>query len=182
MSNLKKIILFVLNILNVYSTSRKYWILLIISVIYLECVAIFLQNVLSLKPCILCIYQRCALYGIAIAGLIATISPNYILLRMLSIFIWIYSAGKGFFLAKEQINLQLYPSPFSKCDLFVTFPQWLPLNKWFPIIFDTNHNDCSIHKWYFLSLETSQWMLIIFSIYFIIGFFVCVSQIIKIKS
>lgn len=170
-----------LNFFNICSKSRKYWILLVLSVLILECIAFFFQHFLSLKPCILCIYQRCALYGIAIAGLIAAIFPSYIIIRISSIFIWMYSAWKGLLFAKEQTNMRLYPSPFSKCDLFVKFPNWLPLNKWWPAMFDA-YGDCATHTWYFLSLEISQWMFIIFIHYLILASLTCFAQFINIKK
>lgn len=164
-----------LKFLNICSKSRKFWIILVFSIITIESITFILQYVLSLKPCILCIYQRCSLYGIAIAGLIAIINPPYIFLRLSAILIWIYSAWKGLLLAKEQINIQLYPSPFFKCDLFIKFPKCLPLNKWWPSMFEA-YGDCSSYTWNFLSLEISQWMFIIFINYLIIGLLICLSQ------
>ncbi|MFN6881434.1 disulfide bond formation protein B, partial [Proteus mirabilis] len=37
--------------------------------------------------------------------------------------------------------------------------------------------DCSVSQWRFLSLEMPQWMLIIFSAYFIVGLLVLISQV-----
>ncbi|WP_159715330.1 disulfide bond formation protein DsbB [Blochmannia endosymbiont of Camponotus nipponensis] len=169
-----------LDFLNICSKTRKYWILLTLTVISLELIALYLQHVILIKPCVLCVYQRCALGGIGIAGLIATIAP-FTSLRFFAILIWIYSAWKGLLLAKEYTNIQLHPTPFFMCDLFVKFPHWLPLNKWWPAVF---HADgiCTEYKWYFLSLEISQWMLIIFSNYLIIALFVALSQIIDLKK
>lgn len=170
-----------LNFLNICSKSRKYWILLVFSIIILECIALYLQHSLLLDPCILCIYQRCALYGIAIAGLIAIISPSYIFIRLFAILIWIYSAGKGLSLSKEQTDMQLHPSPFAKCDLFVKFPNWLPLNQWWPAMFDA-YGDCTAQTWYLLSLEISQWMWIIFINYLILALLTCFAQFINFKK
>lgn len=167
-----------LKFLNICSKSKNYWIILICSVISLECTALFLQYIALLKPCVLCIYQRCALFGIAIAGLFAIISPSCIFLRNFAILIWIYSAWKGLLFAKEQTNMQLYPSPFLKCDLFIKFPRWFPLNQWWPSMFDAC-GDCTAYTWYFLSLEISQWMFIIFINYLIIGLLTCLAQFIK---
>lgn len=167
-----------LNFLNVCSKSRKYWIILIFSIIILEYISFFLQHTLLLKPCILCIYQRCALYGIAISGLFAIISPSCKFLRIFAILLWIYSSWKGLSLANQQINVQLHPSPFFKCELFIKFPHWFPLNKWWPSMFEA-YGDCNTHTWQFLSLEISQWMFIIFINYLILGLLMCLSQFIK---
>ncbi|URJ31152.1 disulfide bond formation protein DsbB [Blochmannia endosymbiont of Camponotus sp.] len=166
-----------LHFLNICSKSRKCWGFLIFTIINLELIALYLQHIVLIKPCVLCIYQRCALCGIGIAGLIAIPAPSFAPLRLFAISIWSYSAYKGLLLAKKYIDIQLNPSPFSTCDLFVKFPNWLPINRWWPTIFDANGN-CSEYKWYFLSLEISQWMLIIFSSYFLIALLMGISQII----
>lgn len=164
-----------LNSLYIYSQTRKFWIILIFSALILESISILIQYTFSLKPCILCIYQRCALFGIIIAGIISSINPNTYL-RFFGMFIWIYSAIKGLIFSKEHIVMTLYPSPFLTCDLFVQFPTWLPLNKWCPFIFNAISGDCLAYKWYFLSLEMSQWMIIIFINYLTIAIFTIISQ------
>ncbi|URJ26354.1 disulfide bond formation protein DsbB [Blochmannia endosymbiont of Camponotus modoc] len=169
-----------LNFLNICSKTRKSWVLLIFTVVILELIALYLQHIVLIKPCVLCVYQRCALCGIGIAGLVGTIAP-FTPLRFFSIPIWIYSAWKGLLLAKEYTDIQLHPSPFLMCDLFVQFPHWLPLNKWWPSMFDADGN-CAEYKWYFLSLEISQWMLIIFANYLIIAILVSLSQIIDLQK
>lgn len=160
----------------VHSQNRKYWILLICSAATLISISILIQYFFFLKPCILCIYQRCALFGIIIASILPIINPKYFLLRCLGILIWIYSAFKGLLLSKKHMITILYPSPYATCDLFIQFPEWLPLNKWFPIIFNSISGDCFSYKWYFLSLEISQWMLIIFLSYLSISLLTIISQ------
>lgn len=167
--------------LNKTSKSRKYWIILILSATGLISITFFMQHFLIFKPCILCIYQRCVLFGIIIAGIIALISPNT-LLRYISIFIWIYSSFKGLFLAKKNINMVLHPSPFYMCDVYVTFPNWLPLHKWWPSMFDTDRSSCFDYKWYFLSFEMSQWMFLIFTIYSILAICTMIAQFTYLKK
>ncbi|QOI11020.1 disulfide bond formation protein DsbB [Blochmannia endosymbiont of Colobopsis nipponica] len=163
---------------NIYSKTRKAWFLLSSTACILEIIALYFQHIMLFKPCALCIYQRCTLCGIILAGLIGTIAPKKTLLRFTGIFVWLYSASQGLLLAKKHINLQLNPSPFVTCDFFVNFPSWLPLDKWLPQIFDAI-GDCTEYQWFFLSLEMSQWMVIIFGIYLIISVFVLISQFLK---
>lgn len=42
----------------------------------LEMVALWFQHVMGLKPCVLCIYERCALFGVMGAGLLGAIAPK----------------------------------------------------------------------------------------------------------
>lgn len=170
-----------LNFLYIYSQTRKYWVMLIFSTIILEIVFISIQYFFLLKPCILCIYQRCALFGITIASIFSIINPN-LFLRFLSLSIWIYSAFKGLIFSKKHIIMILHPSSFSTCDLFVQFPKWLPLHQWCPIIFNSTVRNCFSHKWYFLSLEISQWMLIIFLGYLIMAILTIISQFVYINK
>lgn len=161
--------------LNIFSKSRKLWIALILSAIGLLSITLLIQHFFLLKSCVLCVYQRCALFGIIISGLIAVINPNTSL-RFFSILIWMYSAFKGLNLAKKNISAMSSSSPFFTCDLTVTFPKWMPLNKWCPIIFNAEGGNCFDYKWYFLSLEMSQWMLLIFTSYLILAIFTMIAQ------
>lgn len=168
--------------LNKFSKIRTYWILLILSVFFIIGVTLLIQNFFYLKPCVLCVYQRCALFGISTAGLITLIAPNITILRFLGIIIWIYSALKGLFLAQKNINIILHPDPFSTCDLFVNFPHWLPLHKWWPNMFNPNGGNCLDYTWYFLSFEISQWTFLIFTSYLILAFYTICAQFIYLKK
>lgn len=47
--------------------------LLALTAFTLELVALWFQHVMLLRPCVMCIYERCALLGIMFAGLIGAI-------------------------------------------------------------------------------------------------------------
>ncbi|CUX95940.1 Disulfide bond formation protein B [Candidatus Gullanella endobia] len=162
-----------IRLLHRYSKHRLAWLLLAFTASSLELVVLYFQHILLIKPCVLCIYQRCALYGIISAGLIGALFPKT-LLRFVSLIIWLYSAWKGLYLAIKHTNIYLNPSPFVTCEFFVNFPSWLPLDKYLPSIFSIN-GDCTVRQGYFLSLQIPQWMVIIFSAYLavaVIVFFV----------
>lgn len=167
---------------NIYSKYRKYWFILIISIFVLISIALFIQYFFLIKPCILCIYQRCALCGIAIAGIIALTAPNILFFRLMGSFIWLYSALQGLLLSKQHITIMFQPSPFVTCDLFIKFPNWLPLHKWCPTIFDAMDGSCTLYKWYFLSFELSQWMFFIFINYLILALLTTTSQFIHFNN
>lgn len=97
-------------------------------------------------------------------------------MRMAGSFLWLYASYRGIELAWEHTQLILNPSPFATCDFFVTLPSWFALQDWFPAVFQAS-GDCSVSQWRFLSLEMPQWMLIIFSAYFIVGLLVLISQV-----
>ncbi|MEY0427843.1 disulfide bond formation protein DsbB, partial [Providencia rettgeri] len=146
----------------------------------LELSALWFQHVMLLKPCVLCIYERCALFGVLGAALIGAIAPKTPL-RYVAMVIWLYSAFRGVQLTYEHTMLQLYPSPFATCDFMVRFPEWLPLDKWVPQVFVAS-GDCAERQWDFLGLEMPQWLLGIFIAYLIVAVLVVISQPFKAKK
>lgn len=160
--------------LNRCSKNRVAWLLLALTAFMLELLDLYLQHLLLLNPCILCIYQRCALYGVVAAGLVGAVAPATPL-RFAGLMIWLYSVWHGLLLAIKHTNIQFHPSPFVTCDFLVNFPAWLPLNKWLPSVFSAS-GDCTVRQWHFLSLEIPQWMIIIFSTYLAIAAIILVAQ------
>lgn len=71
--------------------------------------------------------------------------------------------------------IQLHPSPFSTCDFFVTFPSWLPLDKWLPAVFYAS-GDCAAHPWSFLTLTMLQWLVGIFAVYLVAAVMILIAQ------
>lgn len=146
----------------------------------LELTALWFQHGLGLHPCVMCIYERCALFGVMGAGLLGAIAPKSPL-RYAAIALWLYSAGKGLQLSWEHTMVQLHPSPFAICDFAAYFPEWLPLGKWLPQIFVAS-GDCAERQWSFLSLEMPQWLVGIFAAYVIIAGLVLIAQPFKPKK
>ncbi|OCG06491.1 disulfide bond formation protein B [Gilliamella sp. wkB178] len=164
-----------LSLLNQYSQGRIAWFLLFLSVTIFEITALYFQHGLGLAPCTLCIYQRCALLGILFASVIGLITPHNAIFRVIAILIWLFSAFKGFNLATFQAQLQFAPNLGDTCSVNVQFPSWLSLNEWFPSIFNA-YGSCAEKLWSFLTIEMSQWMIIIFACYLIVGLIVLISQ------
>lgn len=164
-----------LSLLNQYSKGKVAWFLLFLSTIIFEMTALYFQHGLDLAPCTLCIYQRCALLGILLASVIGLTASRNVIFRIIAILIWLFSAFKGFNLATFQAQLQFEPRLGDTCSINVQFPSWLSLNEWFPNIFNA-YGSCSEKLWSFLTIEMSQWMIIIFACYVIVGLAVLISQ------
>lgn len=164
-------------ILKKISTTRRSWLLMALTAFTLELVALWFQHAMLLKPCVMCIYERCALFGIMFAGLLGTIAPKTPL-RYGALAVWIYSAWRGLELAWKHIMIQLHSSPLTTCDFATRFPEWLPLDKWLPQIFVAS-GDCAERQWTFLSLEMPQWLIGIFAAYLFVALVILIAQTVK---
>ncbi|BDH45513.1 disulfide bond formation protein B [Salmonella enterica subsp. enterica serovar Choleraesuis] len=168
-----------LRYLNQISRGRGAWLLLAGTALALELVALWFQHGMHLAPCVMCIYERCALFGVLGAGLLGAVAPQTPL-RFVGIIVWIYSAWRGLQLAWEHTMLQLHPSPFATCDFAARFPTWLPLDKWFPQVFVAS-GDCMVNQWSFLGLGMPQWLVGIFAGFLLVGILVLIAQLFKPK-
>lgn len=63
-----------LQYLNQCSRGRGARLLMALTAFILELVALWFQHVMLLQPCVMCIYERCALFGIMGAGLVGAIA------------------------------------------------------------------------------------------------------------
>ncbi|WP_117234429.1 disulfide bond formation protein DsbB [Vibrio maerlii] len=148
--------------LNDFSKRRLSWALLLIFIIFFELCALFFQHVMMLAPCVMCIYERIAMLGIGVGAAIGLIAPNNPLVRWIGLAVWGASAYKGLALSMQHVDFQFNPSPFATCDLFVTFPDWAPLNQWVPWMFEA-YGECSKIVWQFIGLSMPQWLVVIFA-------------------
>ncbi|CAH0533861.1 Disulfide bond formation protein B [Vibrio stylophorae] len=146
-----------------FSTLRISWFLLALVTFIFELCALYFQHGLNLAPCVMCIYERVAMIGLTAAGLIGMIAPRFLLVRLAGFGLWGYSSYHGAVLSWQHVAYQFDPSPFHQCPLFVTFPDWLPLNQWLPSVFEAT-GDCSKVVWQFMGLSMPQWLQIIFAV------------------
>lgn len=163
-----------LRFLNQCSRGRGAWLLMALTALILELVALWFQHVMLLKPCVMCIYERCALFGVMGAGFVGAIAPGTPL-RYLALATWLVSAWQGVRLSYEHTMIQLHPNPFVTCDFAARFPGWLPLDKWLPSVFVAS-GDCAERSWNFLTLTMPQWMMIIFAAYLLVALLVLTAQ------
>ncbi|PIJ51409.1 disulfide bond formation protein B [Erwinia sp. OLTSP20] len=163
-----------LTYLNRCSQGRGAWLLLTLSALLLELVALWFQHVQGLMPCVMCIYERCALFGILGAGIVGLIAPRSPL-RILALLIWLYSGWQGLRLSWQHTMLQLHPNPFSTCDFAASFPHWLPLDRWLPAVFVAS-GDCSERGWTLFNLSMPQWLIVTFACYLLVALLVLIAQ------
>ena len=66
------------------SVQRSGWLLLMVSALALEGIALYFQYGMRLQPCVMCVYERVALFGLAFAGVVGIIAPRFLIVRFLS--------------------------------------------------------------------------------------------------
>lgn len=158
---------------------RSAWFILMMSALILEVTALIFQYKMDLAPCIMCIYQRTAVLGIFIAGLIALTNPNNIFVRIIAYGIWSISAIWGYFIAVEHIDMQTTTDIFAySCEVTPNFPSIMPLHEWIPSFFAAP-GDCGEISWQFLDLSMPYWMQVIFGIYSLILITVILTNLLK---
>ena len=116
---------------------------------------LYLQHVVGLDPCPMCIVQRYALVLVVLAaGLTALSGRRGVLVAGSSLMLLF--AGFGAFVAARQSFLQWYPPEFSSCGRdFYGMIETFPLQRAIPMIFKGS-GDCTKIDWTFLGALARQ--------------------------
>lgn len=101
----------IIHSISQWAEHKSSWLVLFATSLALEIAALYFQYGMGLKPCIMCIYQRTAMYGIVLSALIVVIKNNGFT-RMLGFAGWAVSAGWGFLIAKEHVGILNAANPF----------------------------------------------------------------------
>ncbi|MFT4926806.1 MAG: disulfide bond formation protein DsbB [Phenylobacterium sp.] len=153
-------------VLAQWTTKRSPWILLGLSALIIEVVALYFQYGMKLEPCIMCIYQRLGIIGIILAGFVTAIAPQLMLMRLVGFTTWAVSAIWGMMIAIEHVGIQTETDPFvfATCESVPNFPSWMPLHQWIPDLFEAR-GDCGDINWRFFDYSMPQWMIVVFAVY-----------------
>ena len=151
--------------LSSLATNKRAWALLALSALALEIAALFFQYGMDLRPCVMCVYQRVAIWAIFFAGVVGYLAPNAVLMRLVGYGLWATGAIWGLFIALEHVEMQTSATAFLfGCEFVPNFPSWAPLHEWIPILFKAD-GDCGEISWQFLGYSMPQWMVVVYSVY-----------------
>jgi disulfide bond formation protein DsbB len=141
---------------------RKIFALLSVGCLALLAFGIYLQQVVGLEPCPMCIVQRYALVMIAlIAGLTALSGKRTP--QLTGTVLLLLAAGFGVFVAARQSWLQWYPPEVLSCGRdFYGMIETFPLQRALPMIFKGG-GDCTKIDWTFLGGSIANWSFLCFS-------------------
>ena len=122
---------------------------------------LYLQHVVGLEPCPMCIVQRYALILVALsAGVAGALRPRAAHISG-ALLILLFS-GFGAFVAARQSWLQWNPPEVASCGRdFYGMIETFPLNRAIPMIFKGS-GDCSKIDWTFLGASIANWSFIAF--------------------
>lgn len=146
-------------------TRQTYLVLMLVCLSMLG-FGLYLQHVVGLNPCPMCIVQRYALLSVAILAGLAALTTSDGLHRVFA-FLLLLTAGSGAFVAARQSWLQWYPPEVVSCGRdFYGMIDNFPISRVVPMIFKGS-GDCSKIDWTFWGASLANWSFICFTL---IGF------------
>ena len=152
----------------------------VLAAVALVCVAmlafgLYLQHVVGLEPCPMCIVQRYALVLVAlVAGVTAALRTR--MAHMVGGLLMAVVSGFGAFVAGRQSWLQWYPPEIASCGRdFYGMIETFPLKRAIPMIF-RGSGDCTKIDWTFLGASIANWSFVWFVIFLVIGVLVFLRQ------
>jgi len=124
----------------------------------------YLQHVVGLEPCPMCIVQRYALVGVAVVAALAAAVCRQRGGQVAAGVTLLVLAGFGAFVAARQSFLQWYPPEVSSCGRdFYGMIEAFPLQRVIPMLFKGS-GDCSAVDWTFLGLTIANWSFLNFGL------------------
>ena len=138
----------------------------VFALVFITCVALlgyglYLQHVVGLEPCPMCVVQRYALVLIAACAFFSRLGAQK-RLHIGGAALMLLFAGLGAFVAARQSWLQWYPPEVASCgrDIYGMIENF-PLQRAIPMIFKGG-GDCSKVDWTFLGGSIANWSFVCF--------------------
>ena len=149
-------------ILNLFDRApRRVFVTVSLGCFALLAYGLYLQHVVGLEPCPMCIVQRYALVLVAIFSALTGTSGR----KGLQVFgaaLLVFTSGFGAFVAARQSWLQWYPPEVASCGRdFYGMIETFPLQRAIPMIFKGG-GDCSKVDWTFLGGSIANWSFLCF--------------------
>ncbi len=122
---------------------------------------LYLQHVVGLNPCPMCIVQRYAMIGLLLLGLAGWWVRRAAVAIALAL-VTVLLAGFGAFVAARQSWLQWYPPEVVSCGRdFYGMIENFPIGRAIPMIFKGS-GDCTAIDWTFLGGTIANWSFVWF--------------------
>jgi disulfide bond formation protein DsbB len=136
---------------------------------------LYLQHVVGLEPCPMCIVQRYAMIIVAVvAGVTAIFRSRGAIVTGSSLVVLV--SGFGAFTAARQSWLQWYPPEIASCGRdFYGMIENFPLKRAIPMIF-RGSGDCTKVDWTFLGLSIANWSFLWFVLFAVVAILLIARQ------
>ena len=148
------------NVLNALSF-RNWMALIAATCVGLLAFGMYLQHVVGLEPCPMCIVQRYAMILVALWAIIAAATAKNSIQKTGAALLVVTAFG-GAFVAARQSWLQWYPPEVASCgrDIYGMI-ETFPLQRVIPMIF-RGSGDCTKVDWTFLGGSIANWSFLCF--------------------
>ncbi|MGV3569437.1 MAG: disulfide bond formation protein B [Ramlibacter sp.] len=155
----------------------------ILALVAAACVAmlafgLYLQHVVGLEPCPMCIVQR---YALILVGVAAAVAASFRArgAHVAGSALVVLFSGLGAFVAARQSWLQWNPPEIASCgrDLYGMI-ETFPLKRAIPMIF-RGSGDCTKVDWTFLGLSIANWSFLCFVGFALVGLLLLARQLRK---
>ena len=142
-------------------TPRRVFALMSVVCVAMLLFGMYLQHVVGLEPCPMCIVQRYALILVAVCAAFAGATDRKAL-HILGALLLVALASSGAFVAARQSWLQWYPPEVVSCgrDLYGMIENF-PLQRLVPMLF-RGSGDCSKVDWTFMGGTIANWSFLWF--------------------
>lgn len=160
------------------SEKRSAWLFLAFSSLALELTALYFQYGMGLQPCVLCVYERLAMVGLCLAGILGFLAPRSLIMRLIALALGLFSSIKGLIISLRHLDLQMNPAPWKQCEFIPNFPETLPFHQWQPSIFSPT-GSCNESQWSLFGITMVQWLVFIFAVYVIVLAVILIAQLKK---
>lgn len=146
------------------SATRRLFLLLFLSCTALLGFGLYLQHVVGLEPCPMCILQRYAFVAVALVALIATLHGPRRAGSVIYGALMLAAAVGGGAVAAQQSLLQRQPPSLAECGPgFEYMVENFGLAEALPMMF-RGAGDCAAIDWTFLGLTIANWSLLCFAV------------------
>jgi protein dithiol:quinone oxidoreductase len=140
----------------------RQWLLLVTAIcLGLLGFGLYLQHVVGLEPCPMCIVQRYAMVLITVFAGVAAAIGERTFMRIAAVLSVLFG-GFGAFVAARQSWLQWYPPEQVSCGRdFYGMIETFPLQRAIPLIFKGS-GDCTKVDWSFMGASIANWSFVWF--------------------
>lgn len=148
--------------MKLFSITLQRWMALIaLACIGMLAFGLYLQHVVGLNPCPMCIVQRYAMIGVLVVALMGSLLRKPGGLAVLGALLAL-QAVFGAFVAARQSWLQWYPPEIVTCGRdFYGMIENFPIGRAVPMIFKGS-GDCTKVDWTFLGGSIANWSFLCF--------------------